>query len=136
MNSEQKRAWFVLVMVAVACIGFVALGLVFGFRGAWGAFGIFGLAGFAPLIGRGEKADERDISISRRATLAGGMASYGAFIFGCMGVWFVEFAWHRHDTVSVHLLGTITALGAIVFYAARSLAVLILYGRDVESDNA
>jgi hypothetical protein len=136
MNGEQKRAWFALGLVGLMCIGFVVLGLIFGIRVAWAGFSIMALGAFSPLIGRGEKLDERDRSISRHATVAGGMASYGAFVLACMGVWFVVYAWNREAQVSVHLLPVITMLGGTVFFAARSVAVLILYGRHMEAGDA
>jgi len=135
MNAEQKRAWFTLSLLAATCVGFVSLGLLFGFRVAWAACGVMGLGGLTPLIGRWEKPDERDVSIARLATLAGGMASYLAFIAGCMGVWCVQFAWYGRNEVSVHTLGLITGLGGMAFFTARSLAILLLYGRHVEAGN-
>ena len=136
MNGQQKRAWFVLGVFGLACIVFAVWAMTLGFRGAWGAFGIFGLAGFAFLIGRREKADERDATINRRAALAAGMVSYVTFIFGCMGVWFVAFAWQRQEQVSVQLFAAVTLAGGIAFYLAHSMAILILYGRHVEADHA
>ena len=136
MNAEQKRAWFVLGVFGLACIAVVVWILTLGLRGAWGTFGIFGLGGFAALIGRREKADERDAIINRRAALAAGMASYLAFILGCMGVWFVAFAWHRQHQVSVHMFAVVTFAGGIVFYLTHSVAILVLYGRHVEADDA
>jgi hypothetical protein len=64
------------------------------------------------------------------------MASYLAFIAGCMGTWFVAFAWQGREQVWVHLLPTITILSGIVFFFVRSVAVLVLYGRHTEADNA
>jgi hypothetical protein len=61
------------------------------------------------------------------------MASYGAFVLSCMGVWSVVFAWRREQEVSVHLLGLITIFGGMVLYTARSIAVLILYSRKLEA---
>jgi hypothetical protein len=103
---------------------------------ATGAFGLYGVNGIAPLIGRKERADERDRSIAHRATLGGAMASYMVFVLGCMGTWFIAFAWLGKEQVSVHLLGLITFLGWIVFYSVRSAVVLVLYGRHVEADHA
>jgi hypothetical protein len=136
MNAEQKRAWFVLSVFALACVGFIALGLNFGFEGAWAAFGVFGLAGFASLIGRREKADERDKAIARRATLGGFAVSYGTFVLGCMGVWTAAFGWRGSDQISVHVLPIITILGGIVLFTVRSVAILILYGRNAEANDA
>ena len=63
------------------------------------------------------------------------MASYLAFVLGCMGVWFVAFAWQREEQVSVHLFPTITILGAIILYLVRGLTMLVLYRRHVEADH-
>jgi len=135
MNAEQKRAWLAVGSMIACLIGYVALLPFLGPYPARAAFALFAVNGFAPLIGRKEKPDERDAGIARRATLAGGMASYLAFVLGCMGVWFVAFAWHRQDQVSVHLLAHITFLGGIVFYFVRSLTILVLYRRHVEADH-
>ena len=136
MNAEQKRAWFVLVLDAIVCIGFVALGLAINFRVAWAALGLFAPAGFIPLIGRGEKPDERDVAINKHATLAGGMASYTAFVLACMGTWFAVFVWQEEGAVSVHVLSQITLVGVIVLFTVRSIVILVLYGRQVETDRA
>ena len=135
MNAEQKRAWFTLGVFVVACLGFVIIGLAIRFSVAWSAFSILGLLGFTPFIARGERGDERDSSIGRRASLIGGMASYLAFVLGCMGVWFIEFAWRGQSQVSVHVLSAITMVGAITLFVVRSLAILVLYGRHSEADH-
>jgi len=136
MNAEQKRAWLGLITGMACVVAYVALVPFIGPMAATGAFGLYGVNGIAPLIGRKERADERDRSIAHRATLGGAMASYMAFILGCMGTWFIAFAWLGKEQVSVHLMGIITWLGAIVFYSVRSAAVLVMYGRHVEADNA
>lgn len=136
MNAEQKRAWLGVVTGIACVVGYVALVPFLGPMAATGAFGLYGINGFAGFIGRKERADERDRSIARRATLGGAMASYMAFILGCMGTWFIAFAWLGKEQVSVHLLGTITFVGGIVFYSVRSTVVLVLYGRHMEADNA
>lgn len=136
MNAEQKRAWMGVGCMAASLAGFASLVPFAGVWPATAAFALFAVNGFAPLIGRGETTDERDRSIARRATLGGAMASYVAFVIGCMSTWFVAFAWQGRDQVPVHLLGTITVLGLVVFYFVRSLAVLVLYGRHAEADGA
>lgn len=133
MNAQQKRAWLVLGMFGLACIAFVVWILALGLRGAWGTFGIVGLAGFGVLFGRRERIDERDTMISRRAALAAGMISHVAFVLGCMGVWFVAFAWNRQGQVSVQLFAAVTFAGGIVFWLAHSVVILVLYGRSVEA---
>ena len=135
MNAEQRRAWLGVVTMTACVVGYFVLLPLFGPIVAMAAFAVYGVNGFAGLIGRGEQVDERDRNISRRATLAGAMASYMAFVLGCMGTWFVVFAFQREEQVWVHVLGTITMLGGIVFFFVRSVAILVLYGRHVEADN-
>jgi len=136
MNAEQKRAWLGVATMTACIVGYLVLLPFFGPMVATGAFSIYGINGFAGLIGRKEHPDERDKAIARHATLAGAMASYLAFIIGCMGTWFVVFAFRRQEQVWVHALGTITMFGAIVFFFTRSVAILVFYGRHMEADNA
>ena len=136
MNAEQKRAWLGVVTMTACVVGYLVLLPLFGPMVATAAFAFYGINGFAGLIGRGEQVDERDRNILRLATLAGAMASYMAFIFGCMGTWSVAFAFQGEHQVSVHVLPTITMAGGIVFFFVRSIAVLVFYGRHVEADNA
>ena len=135
LSTQQKQAWFLLATLGLACVGWVVLGLVVGFAYALGAFGICGLGGFVALIGRGGKPDERDRSINRVAALAAGMASYMAFLLGCMGTWAVAFMWQHQEQVSVHFLAAITGVSGGVFWVAWSVTILILYGRTVEADH-
>ena len=135
MNAEQKRAWLAVATMAVCVVGYLVLFPLLGPVVATAAFAFYGVNGFAGFIGRGERIDERDKNIARRATLAGAMASYSAFIIGCMGTWFVVFTLQREEQVWVHVLGTITMLGGIVFFFTRSVAILVLYGRHVEAED-
>lgn len=136
MNAEQKRAWLGVITGAACIVGYAALVPFFGPTVAMAAFAFYGINGFAGLIGRKERPDERDRAIARRATLIGAFASYEAFILGCMGTWGVVYGLHRAEQVSVHALGTITMVGGIVFFFARSVAILVLYGRHVEAGDA
>jgi hypothetical protein len=135
MNAEQKRAWLGVVTMSACVVGYLVLLPFFGPVVAFAAFGFYGFTGFAGFIGRGQQADERDRAIARRATLGGAMASYLAFILGCMGTWVVMFMWQGYEQVWVHVLPTITMIGAIVFFFTRSVAILALYGRHAEADN-
>ncbi len=136
MNAEQRRARFTVVMGALSLVGFLVLWPIVGRMGATAAFALFGVVGFTPFIGRGERWDERDHTIARRATIAGAMASYMAFIVLDMGTWFIVYAWHGAETISVHLMGTYSVIGMIVLMSVRSIAQLVLYRGCVEADNA
>ncbi len=136
MNAEQKRAWLGVVTMTACVAGYLLLLPFVGPVAATAAFAFYGINGFASLIGRKEQIDERDRNIARRATLAGAMASYGAFLLGCMGTWFVVFELRGEEQVGVHALPMITGFGVIVLFFVRSVTVLALYGRHVEADNA
>ena len=136
MNAAQKRAWLAVVTMAACVVGFLVMLPLFGPWVAFSAFGLFGINGFGAFIGKGEQIDERDKSIARRATLGGAMLSYMTFILGCMGTWFVVFRFNHQVQASVHLFPMITITGGIVFYFARSVMILFLYGRHVEADDA
>ena len=135
MNAEQKRAWLGVATMTACVVGYLVLLPFFGPVVATAVFAFYGINGFAGFIGRGEKVDERDKAIARHATFAGAMASYLAFIIGCMGTWFVVFAFQREEQILVHVLGTITILGGIIFFFTRSVAILVLYGRHAEADD-
>ncbi len=136
MNAEQKRAWLAVATMTACVVGFLLLLPFFGPVVATAAFAFYGINGFAPFIGRKERFDERDKSIGRRATLGGAMASYSAFIIGCMGTWIVVSMFQREEQVRVHVLPMITMLGGIVFFFTRSVPILVLYGRHAEAENA
>ena|GEM_PF-3115352 len=114
---------------------FAVLTAFFGATVATSAFALFAVNGFGGLIGRGEKVDERDKSIARRATLGGAMASYLTFVLALMGVWAVVFLLHGDSQVSVHVLPNIVFLGFIVLWTVRAVAILVYYRRHVEADN-
>ncbi len=136
MNVEQKRAWLGVATMTACVAGYFILLPLFGPVVAIAAFAFYGINGFAGFIGSNDGVDERDRNIARRATLTGAMASYMAFIIGCMATWFIVFAFQREEQVQVHILATIAILGAIVFFFTRSVAILVFYGRHMEADNA
>ena len=135
MNAEQKRAWLGVITTIACVVGYLVLLPLFGPYVAFSAFAIFAINGCAGSIGRNEVVDERDKSIMRKATMAGAMASYMAFILGCMGTWVVVYAFQRQAQVDVHVLGRIVLFGGMAFYATRCVVILELYGRHVEADD-
>ena len=102
---------------------------------AFAVFALFGLTGFTPLIGRGQRADERDRSIARQATLGGAMMSYSAVVLASMGIWFYIYAWKGQEQISVHALSFVTLMAMIVLFFTRALVLLVFYGRKVEAEN-
>jgi hypothetical protein len=136
MCAEQKRAWLAVISAGVSLVLFAVLTAFFGAGVAMSAMALFAVNGFSGLIGRGEKADERDRSISRRATFVAAMCSYLGFYGACMGVWFVVFMYQGRQEFSVHAFPVIVLFaGLYLFWLVRSVAVLVLYGRHVEADN-
>jgi len=136
MNAEQKRAWLAITSGIASLVVFAAMAPFVGPVPAAAAFALFAVNGIAPFMRRNDPTDERDRTIARRATLIGAMASYLVFVLGCMGAWFIAYAFSGREQVSVHLLALITGLGGIVLYLARGIAVLTLYGRKLEADDA
>ena len=137
MNAQQKRAWLGVITGILCIVGFLILWPIAGPMVATAAFGVFGLNGFSVLIGRKEIEDERDRAIRHRATLGGGMCSYGALCLAMMGIWaWCHFITHQ-ATVMVEVLPTMAIVcGLFVFYFTQSLVVLVLYGRHVEAEHA
>ena len=135
MNAEQKRAWLAVATGAVSLPAFAILTPLIGFLPASAAFALFALNGFGVFIGRREKPDERDLTIARGATLAGGMASYGVFVLALMGTWAAVYLLRGQDQVCIHVLPTIVMLGGIVLYLVRGITVLVLYRTHVEADD-
>jgi len=135
MNREQKCAWLVVAMFGVSVIAFAALVPLVGWGAAPAGFGMIGFAGLGPLIFRKKtqpgqiEIDERDKAIAREATLGGGMTSYCAFILACMIPWFV-LQGRGTKVVSIHTLPMIVFIGGIVFFTARAVTLLVLYGRE------
>jgi len=104
---------------------------------ATAAFGFYGVNGFAGFIGRASTLTSATQGIARRATLGGAMASYLAFVIG----------WHGNLVLRVPpgiarircrcmCSERSTMLGGIVFFFVRSVAILMLYRRHTEADNA
>ncbi len=135
MNAEQKRAWMGVVTMAFCVVAYLSLIPFFGPLIAFSVFGLYAINMFSVLFREKEKPDERDIALARRATLGGFAMSYGAFCLGCMGTWFAVFRFRGDETVSVHILGSITCFGFMVYYFTRSVAILVLYGRAVEAED-
>lgn len=143
MRPEQKRAWFVVGVFAVALAAFLVLAPLFGAEPAWGVFGGCAVWGLSPLLFRRRRDpdevadDERDQLIAERAMLAGGMSSYLVFVLACMIIWFVRM--FRGDqaisigerTISIHVLPLIVLCGGITFFVVSAATTLVLYGKEV-----
>ncbi len=139
MSIEQKQAWWLVATSLLALIVFFIVLCWVDVEVAWGAFGLVGFGGLGPLIFRKRKDenkvdfDERDRTIAKQATLGAGMTSYLAVILACMIPWFV---YHHQgkETISIYYLPFIAFLAMIVLFLARSIIILLAYGREVRRD--
>ena len=134
MNAEEKSAWFVIGVSVVTLVAFLILIPLLGFKVALGSFGLFGFAGFTPLFFRKQPgqvvADERDRIIVRKAAVAGGMSSYLVFVAGCMAAWLIKMV-RSEATIDIAVLPLLVFFGAVVLFLVRSVALLVLYRREV-----
>ncbi len=135
MAPEQKQSWWIVGCFIAAVAASVVLTAVAGIRIAPAGFGVLGLGGLAPLIfpekrvsGRVAR-DERDKAIAEKATLGGGWSSYLAFLLACMIPWFI-YRFSGRKVISIHVLPVIVMCGMLVFMLVRSVAILVLYGRE------
>ena len=134
MNREQKTAWFILILFPIVCVGFFVLSSIFGWRVGCAAFGIFGLIGIAPFIFRQRvtpprvPSDERDRQISRKAFMAGGLASYLGFVIGLMCIWAAKMI-AGSNMMTIDLIPLIVFCGWMLFVVVRSGVLLYLYSR-------
>ncbi|KPJ54036.1 MAG: hypothetical protein AMS16_04990 [Planctomycetes bacterium DG_58] len=76
--------------------------------------------------------DERDRMISEKAWYAGAMASYTTFVAACFIPWAV-YSIQGRDSIDVEVLISIIVAGGVVLFVTRAVAVLVLYGREIEN---
>jgi hypothetical protein len=139
VSIEQKRAWFVVVVFALAVICFLLLVALMGWKFAPGGIAVFGLAGLANLFFPNKVApgvvtkDERDRMIAEKAALEGGHASFLLVGLACMVPWFV-YMFRDQEVISIHVLPVIFMGSMVVLEGIKALVLLILYGRE-EKEN-
>ena len=135
MLLEQKQSWCIVVAFAFALAVFLVLIPLIGLKIAWGAFGLTGLGGLAPVIFRVKRkagevdVDERDKMIAPKATMGGVMLGLNTAIAVCMILWSVYRAQGK-DAISINILPIIVFATMMVFWVARGITILILYGRE------
>ena len=131
---KQKSAWFIIAVFALSLVAFLVLIPLLGPKAAWAGFGLFGFAGFTPLFFRKQAhrvmSDERDRIIGSKAAVAGGMSSYLVFVAGCMTAWFIKM-FQGQATIDITVLPLIVFCGGMVLFLVRSIALLVLYRREV-----
>jgi hypothetical protein len=138
MNRTQKIALYNLIVIIVS-MSFTAgavtmMALTFGFPLAFAGFGflvIYVFTGLAPLFFRKEKQckvehDERDILIIKNAELTANNCSYLYFF---LVSWAALFIFGLNGTVSVLALPIMVAGAYAISGLARSVSILVQYGR-------
>jgi len=135
MSVQERQAWFMLAVFAVALVAYFALVLVVGFRlCATGALGLAGFSGFASLIGSKKHRegkvlmDERDQAIAKTASLASFAVFWVCFGVACMTLFYVKGPQAR-ITVPFFVLPVLTYVGIVVVSVTRSLVIVVLYRR-------
>lgn len=137
MNRAQKIATYNLIVIVVtltivgAAVGI--LYILFGMPKAISGVG-FVVIGFLMVLSpilfpkkRGQASfDERDLLISRKATIAAYFTSWGFFTFVLMLPWIVL---ECGATIRVNLLPAMLVGGTFVFIFVHSVAILVQYGR-------
>ena len=143
MAPEQKQAWLIVIIYAVL---FICMGLFFPLLGPIAGFVMIVLVLLSVLIMvillylfRKKRVpnevfeDERDKTIAKQATLAGAMLSYGYFILACC-IPFGIYQCRGEEMIPIRVLPSIAGAGVIVFFLARAIGILILYGRGKGSN--
>lgn len=142
MLPLQKVAWFQLVVFVAAVVLAFLLVAVGRADIAWSAFGVLGLWGLSPILLRQSREadevfiDERDQTISRRASRIAFAASYGAFVLACMLLWVYFYGVRDASTVSVHLLTMPVWVAFAVVFVVRAVGMLVLYGGEAGDGGA
>ena len=135
MVREQKQAWCLLGLFAAAFSISTLLILLVSVKLAPLGFGVFFLGFFVPLVGRKKRdeaevdMDERDKMIAQKATLGGAMLSMTVFMLACL-ITFYIYKHQNKESISIQVLPLILHVGAMTFWIARSITVVVLYGRQ------
>ena len=135
MLREQKQAWCVLGLFAAAFAISTLLILLVSVKLAPLGFAVFVLGFFIPFVGRKKRGspkvdmDERDKMIAQRATLGGAMLSMTVFMLACLSTSYI-YKHQGRESISIEALSLILHAGVMTFWIARSITVVVLYGRE------
>ena len=135
MVREQKQAWCVLGLFAAAFLVSTLLILLVSVKLAPLGFAVFFLAFFLPFVGPRKRdpaevdIDERDKMIAQKATLGGAMLSMTVFMLACLITWQI-YKHQNKESIPIAALSLIVHAGSMTFWIARSITVVVLYGRE------
>lgn len=141
MLPQQKRAWFTLAAVALACVCFAVLAILINPPTGLASISFFPLLALRPWLFRGKtvggaiQLDERDAAFAHRSTTIGFTISYVSFILACMIPWAVQYLVRGEAQISVHLLVMPVLVAWITALAGSAISLLILYGREEGGDS-
>ncbi len=133
MTVQQKQAWFTLLVVAVAFVGFLALLPSIGPSRALGAFGICGRVGLPTILSRRRGMapilDERDQLINRKAQFVGYRIFWMAFVLLSVIAYEIVREFMHQEVVPVYFLIGQVWFAWVLFMVSSSIATLVQYGR-------
>lgn len=136
MSLLERQAWFVIKVILLTGLLYLVVGACTHYhQGALGVFGLLGLIGFVNLIGRKERSagkvvmDERDLAISRKATLAGYSVFWLFFVAGMMLPFFL-YGPQAKITIGTEIPAFFVNASLILIFLVRSVTILILYRRS------
>ena len=130
MHVQEKRAWYILIVLLTAFALYGVMVAFVGFHpGARGVFGIMGLAGFAGFIGKKSAIiDERDKEIARKSVQAAFGIFWAVFLICSLAPMFFM----DSDAVISVEISAITFLpfpAMVLFLFSQSLTTIVLYRR-------
>lgn len=133
MNTQERRAWFVLIVIGVSLALFGALVAVLGFHTfELAVFGLLGLLGFENLVGRRGSGvnrvvlDERDRQIAGAAAAAGFGLFWVVLVAAAMTPFFVLGPGAK-ITVRTETLTWLVIVGLCVITLVRAVVTIVLY---------
>ena len=139
MSAQQKQAWFMLAVFAVAAAGYLALLPWAGPKAAFGVFGLCGLWGLQPFLFRKKHGsstvteDERTQQIQARSLLAGWALFWVCYVAACMIPWgILYYRGHETVTIDVHLLPLAVFAAMIIFCLTQAVVTLLQCGREAK----
>jgi len=144
MNRIQKISWFTLIVVSLALglsvatfgIGYFIIGVSAQKAAAgFGFIGIMGFLGFTPFLFRKNQgkvqADERDLTILRKANIIAYSVFWILFVASAMIPWFII---GPFGTITINYLPWMVFGGFCVVQLLQSLVTLCEYGWRGDGD--
>lgn len=129
MTESEKSAWWILGVVALTILAYVAFVRFLGNGPAsQSVFALLALASIPAYRQRAHKRqfDEREIDIARKSLLAGLRSLWVAFVTGVVLLGVVK-GWDTTLSIPVWMLASAIWWAAMLLLAVESVATLVLY---------